>query len=151
MQPLRAGKIEERLVDRDRLDQRRQRLHHGADLAADANIFLHVRRDDDCLGAGFQRLEHRHRRAHAVDAGDVAGGRNHAAFSAADDDGLVLQCRIVALFNSRIEGVAIDMREVQPVEFADGGPAVGCRIHRSAERRHAAGSGSRGKNHGLDR
>ena len=53
------------------------------------HVFLHVRRDDDGVRAGFQRLEHRHGRAHAADAGDVAGGRHHAALAAADDDRLV--------------------------------------------------------------
>ena len=117
VQPLGAGEVEERLVDRERLDQRRQRLHHRAHLAADADIFFHVRRDDDRLGAGFERLEHRHRRAHALDAGDVAGGRDDAALAAADDHRLVLQFRIVALFDRRIEGVAVDMGEMQPVEL----------------------------------
>ena len=117
VQLFRAAEVEERLVDGDRFDQRRQRLHHRADLPPDAGVFLHVRLDDDGVGAGFQRLEHRHRRTDAVDAGDVAGRRAHAALAAADDDRLVLQFRIVALFHRRVEGVAVDMGEVQPVEF----------------------------------
>ena len=146
VQPLRAGKVEECLVDRDRLDQRRQRLHHGAHLAADADIFLHVGRDDDRLGTGFQRLEHRHRRAHALDAGDVAGGRDDAAFSAADDHRLVLQLGIVALLDRRIEGVAVDMGEMQAAEL--GMPnqpraAAGLAARRD---RGPAPSGSRGRN-----
>ena len=134
VQPLGAGEVEECLVDRKRLDQRRQRLHHGPHLAADAHIFLHVRRDHDRLGAGFQRLEHRHRRANALDAGDVAGRRHDAALAAADDHGPVLQFRIVALFDSRIEGVAVDMREMQPLQARDGRSAAGCRMPRNAGR-----------------
>ena len=60
---------------------------------------------------GLQRLEHRHGRAHALDAGDVAGGRDDAALAAADDHRLVGQLRIVALLDRRIEGVAVDMGE----------------------------------------
>ena len=74
-------------------------------------------RDDDRLGAGLQRLEHRHGRAHALDAGDVAGGRDDAALAAADDHRLVLQLRIVALLDRRIEGVAVDMGEMQLAEL----------------------------------
>ena len=86
VQALGAGKIQERLVDRQRLDQRRQRLHGMAHLAADPDIFLHVGPDDDGVRAQRQRLEHRHRRAHAEGARDVAGGGDHAALAAADDD-----------------------------------------------------------------
>jgi hypothetical protein len=46
---LRAGKIQERLVDRERFHQRRQRLHGMAHLAADADIFRDVGRDHDRL------------------------------------------------------------------------------------------------------
>ena len=123
MQLFGAGEVEERLVDRERLDQRRQRLHHRPHLAADADVFLHVRRDHDGVGAGLERLEHRHRRTHAADAGDVAGGGDDAALAAADDDRLVGQLRIVALFDGRIEGVAIDMGEVQAIEFGMPGQA----------------------------
>ncbi len=46
VQPLGAGEIEERLVDRQRLDQRRQLQHQRAHLAADRGIFVHVGLDD---------------------------------------------------------------------------------------------------------
>ncbi len=118
VQPLRALEVEKGLVDRDRLDQRGERLHHGADLAPDRDIFLHVRLDDHRFGAGFQRLEHRHCRAHAVDARDVAGGRDDAAFPAADDHRPVAQLRPVALLDRGVEGVAVDMGERQAIELA---------------------------------
>ena len=117
VQPLGSREIEEGLVDRQRLDHRRQRLHQLAHLAADADIFLHIGRDDDRLRAGFQRLEHRHRRAHALDAGDVAGGGYDTALAAADDDRLVGQFGAIALFHGGVEGVAVDMGERQAVEF----------------------------------
>ena len=56
-----------------------------AHLAGGSGVFREVRLDDDRVGAGLQRLEHRHRALHAVDTGDVAGGRNDAPCAAADD------------------------------------------------------------------
>ena len=44
-------------------------------------------------GHSRQRLEHRHRRAHAEGARDVAGGRDDAALAAADDHRLVGEAR----------------------------------------------------------
>ncbi len=104
-----SAEIEKRFIDRKRLDQRRQRLHRTTHLAADPDIFGHVRPDYGCGGTERERLEHRHRRANAVGAGDVAGGRHHAALAAADDHGLVGKLGIVALLDGGVERVAIDM------------------------------------------
>src|SRR4051812_29780364 len=123
--PLGAGEIEEGLVDRERLDQRRQRLHGLAYLAPNPDIFRHVRRDHGGMRAGFQRLVHRHGRPHAVGAGDVAGGRHHAALAPADDHGLVGDVGIVALLDGRVEGVAVDMCDGQACERAVAGEAGG--------------------------
>ncbi len=76
---------------------------------ADGDIFLHVGPDHHRVGAGFQRLEHRHGRAHAERAGDVAGGGDDAALAAADDDRLVGEGGIVAFLDGGVEGVAVDM------------------------------------------
>ena len=111
VQALGAGEVEKGLVDRQRLDRRRQRQHQLADLAPDACVFRHIGRDDHGLGAGLQRLEHRHRRMDAVGARDIAGGGDDAAAAAADDDRPVGERRIVALFDRRVEGVAVDMRD----------------------------------------
>src|SRR5690606_29749979 len=51
------------------------------------------------------------------DARDIAGGGNHAALAASDDERLVLEGRVVALFDRGIEGVAVDMGEMQAIEF----------------------------------
>jgi hypothetical protein len=111
MDALGAGKIKKRLVDGQWLDQGRQRLHGMAHLAADPDIFRHVRPDHDRGRAQRQRLEHRHGRAHAIRPGDVAGRRNHAALAAADDDRLVGDLGIVALLYGGVERIAIDMGE----------------------------------------
>ncbi len=52
-----------------------------------------------------------------MDAGDVAGGRDHATLAAADDHRLVLEVRVVALLDRSIKGVAVDMGEMQAVKL----------------------------------
>ncbi len=73
----RCRRVPERLVDRKRLNERRQFLHRRADLAPDLDVFLHVGADDHRLRAGLQGLEHRHGRPDAMNAGNIAGGRDH--------------------------------------------------------------------------
>src|SRR5581483_8544587 len=92
----------------------RQALHHRPDLPPDLGVFAHVRRHHGRLGTEASRLIHRHGRAHAGNARDVAAGRDDAASpAAADDHRTVAQGWIVALLDRRIEGVAIDMRDGQ--------------------------------------
>ena len=86
----------------------------------DLGIDLHARLHDHRVGAELQRLEHRHGRAHAADARDVAGGRDHAAPPAADDDRLALELGIVALLDGGIEGIAIHVRDGQRPELLVG-------------------------------
>ena len=100
-----------------RLHLRGEVEHHGADLAAGAGVFRHVRANHLGMGAQPPRLEHRHRRAHPEGARDIAGGGDDAAMAAADDDGLVAQRGIVALLDRRIEGVAVHMRDGEPGEL----------------------------------
>ena len=117
VQPLGAGKIEKGLVDRQWLDQRRQLEHALAHLAADGDVFRHVRLDDHGRGAAALGLEHRHRRSDAVGSRDVAGGRHHAALSPADDHRLVGDRGIVAFLDGCVKGVAIDMGDGEHVKF----------------------------------
>jgi hypothetical protein len=117
VQPRRAGEIEKCFVDRERLDQRRERQHHAADLAADAGIFRHIGPDHPGVRAEPQGLEHRHRRFHAEGAGDVAGRGDHAASAAADDHRLGGERWIVALLDRGIEGVAVDVGDGETVEL----------------------------------
>jgi hypothetical protein len=129
--PLGAGEIQKRLVDRQRLDQRRQRLHGMAHLAADPDIFRHVGRNHDRGRTQRQRLEHRHRRAHAKRPGDVARRRYHAALAAADDDRLVGDIWIVAFLDGGVERVAIDVGQRQRRQ---------CRVANQARRAACAAS-----------
>ncbi len=106
VQPLGAAELQEGLIDGERLHQRCQLLHQRADLAADANVFFHVGLDHDRLRAGRKRLEHRHCRAHAVNAGDVTSRRDDAALAAADNHWLVGKLRIVPLLDGGVKRIA---------------------------------------------
>jgi hypothetical protein len=125
-------------------------------LAADLDVDVHAAAHDHGLGAEFQRLEHRHGGAHALDPRDVAGGGDDAALAAADDDGLVAKLGIVAFLDRGVEGVAIHVGDGEVEKLgvrrhagaAAGGAAeagveaVGQAI--SAERGHGGRIGSRG-------
>ena len=114
------AEVEEGLVDGKGFDQRRQRPHHFANLAAGACVFRHVGRNDLGVGTRCQRLEHRHCRAHAIHARDIAGGQYDPTAAPADDHGLVTQGRIISLFHTGVKGIAIDMGDRQPLEFVVG-------------------------------
>ena len=152
VQALGAGEVEEGLVERERLDQRGQLEHHGADGAGDLEVALHPGRHHHRLGAELQRLEHRHGGADALDAGDVAGGGDDAAAAAADDDRAVAQARVVALLDRGIEGVAVEMGDGRGCG-ARGGPGCGgCGRPGSAPGpRRRPGSRGRGSGRGPSR
>ena len=110
-------------------------------------IFGHVGRQDDRLRAELQRPRHRHRRAHAEGAGDVAAGRDDAAPpAAADDQRLVGSSGRVALLDRGVEGVAIDMGDRQIVGAASGrGAASRSAGSAPAASRRRNSRGSRGR------
>ena len=97
--------------------KRRAFQHHRADLAADRRVLFHVGLDDLGLRAGLERLEHRHGRAHAVGAGDVAAGGDHAPVAAAHDHRAVAKLRAVALLDRGVEGVAVEMGDGEIVKL----------------------------------
>src|SRR5262249_54657765 len=98
-----------------------RRLENAADVIAHALVLGHVRLHDLGLRAALQRLEHRHRRANAEAAGDVAGRHNHAASTGVpDDQRLAGELRAVALFDRGVEGVAVDVGNAEPFEFGVG-------------------------------
>ena len=99
-------------------------IDSGSTSGVSANIALRTSRPTSTYFAMFGlittacgqrrlRLEHRHRRADAVGARDVAAGGDDAAFAAADDHRLVGERGVVALFDRGVEGVAVDMRDGQ--------------------------------------
>ena len=89
----------------------------AADLAADYDIFGHVGLYDDGVRAELPGLEHGHGRTHAGLAGNVAAGGDHPALATTDDQRLVEQAWVVALFDRGIECVAVDMRDGEFEEF----------------------------------
>ncbi len=111
------GEVHEGFVDGERLHLRRELFHHAANDAAFFDIFAHIAVDHLGLRAELQRLEHRHGAAHTIGAGDVAARRDDAALAAADDDGVGLEARIVALLDRGVEGVAIEMSDCERAEF----------------------------------
>ena len=124
VQPAGAGEVEKCLVDLDRLDQGRQLVHQGPDRFRRGGIFGHVGRHHDGLRAGAAGLEHGHGRMNAGCAGDIAGGGNDAARSAAaDNHRLVAQLRAIALFDAGVEGVAIDMGDGKKLQLVMGDEA----------------------------
>ena len=117
VQLLRAGKIEKCLVERQGLDRRRQFLHQRADDFRCRGIGLHSRLDDHGVRAQPAGPEHRHRRMHAPDSGNVAGSGDNAAPGAADNDRPVPQRRVVPLLDRGKEGVAIHVGDGEVEQF----------------------------------
>ena len=111
-QALGAGEIEERLVERDRLHQRREAREDREHLARHRRVLAHVAAQEDPVGTEPPRLEARHRRVHAEDARLVARRRHHAARPRpADDHRLAAQLRPVALLDRRVERVHVGVQD----------------------------------------
>src|SRR5262245_39627349 len=70
------------------------------------------------MRAKLHRPVHRHRRSDTEFARIVTGGQHHAAApAAADDHRLVDEFRMVAFFNGRVEGVTIDMGNLELIKL----------------------------------
>ena len=107
----RAGDVEERLVERQRLDQRgdvAQDRHHRCGCLRVGGA---VGRTTTAPRAQPQGASHRHRAAHAVPARLVRGRGDNAARSAADDDRLAAQVGIVADLDAGEERVHVDVQD----------------------------------------
>ena len=100
--------VEERLVDREPLHERRRVLEDREDGLARLRVGGHPRRHDDRVRAESARLAAAHRRLDAVRLRLVAG-REHD--SAADDHGPPAQARIVALLDRGEERIEIGMQD----------------------------------------
>ena len=70
------------------------------------------------MWACLQGLEHRHGRADAIDARNVAGCRDDTATPSPNDHRPVGQIRILALLDGGEERVAIDMGDTEIVPLA---------------------------------
>ena len=111
-QSSRAPNIEERLIDRERLDDRRHVVEDRHDLRGLFEESAEIGRDDDRGRAEPQRLTDRHRGAHAEPTRFVGRARDdRAAVRGADDDRLALQRRIVEHRDGRVERIHVHMQD----------------------------------------
>ena len=112
-QRLRAGQIEERLVDRDLLDDRRVAAQDRHYLLADAAVLAAVNGHEDQLRTQGDRRAGRHGRANAIWPRLVAGGHHDspAARSATNGNRLAAQRVVVALLDGRVERVQINVQD----------------------------------------
>ena len=114
--PLAAGRVEERLVDRDRLDAVAEALQDRHDARGLARVALHVGVQIDAFRAAAPRLGDRHRARDAEAPRLVGRGRDDAAPASAlrvgaDDHGLAAQLGPVALLDRRVERVHVDVQD----------------------------------------
>ena len=109
--PLHAAHVEERLVDREPLDERTVVVEHREHRLARVGVRVHAGRDHDRLRAQPPGLPPAHRRADAVRLRLVAG-REHDP--AAHDDGAAAQARIVPLLDRREERVGVRVQDRRP-------------------------------------
>jgi uncharacterized protein (UPF0548 family) len=108
----RAGHVEERLVQGQRLDLRGHRLEDGHDLLGDRPVQAVPGRDDDGLRAQAPGPADRHRRVHAVGARLVGRRQHHApARRVTDDDRAAMQFGPVPDLHAGEERVHVDVQD----------------------------------------
>src|SRR6266545_6303553 len=100
--------VEERLVDRQPLDQRRRVLEDPVDGLAHLGVRGHARGNHDRLRAQATRLSTPHRRADAIGLGLVAGREHHAG---TDDHRSPTQAGVVSLLDGRVEGIEVGVQD----------------------------------------
>ena len=115
-QPAQPADVEERLVDRDALDQRRGVVEDLEDRAARLDVRREARRHHERVRAQPLRLPPAHRRLHAVRLGLVARGEHDAA---ADDHRAPAQPRVVALLDGGEERVEVGVQDARRLAVAD--------------------------------
>ena len=106
--PSQPAHIEERLVDRESLDQRRRVFEHPEHRLARLGVRRHPGRDHDRLRAQAAGLCSAHRGADAACLGLVAG-RQHDPRP--DDHGPAAQATIISLLDRRIERIEVSVQD----------------------------------------
>ena len=106
--PPHAAHVEERLVDRQPLDQRGRVVEQREHGLARVDVGREPRRDDHGVRAQLPRPLAAHRAVHAARLRLVAGREDH---SAADDHGPPAQARVVALLDRREERVEVRVQD----------------------------------------
>ena len=120
----RGGHVQEGLVDRDRLHERRESTKDRHDLATHALVGSPVHRHEDAVGAEPSSRPDGHRRVDAELPCLVRGGAHDAAVARpahADDHRSADELRVIPLLDGREEGVEVDVQD-RPI-----GHAVDCR------------------------
>ena len=107
-EPLEPADVQERLVDRQSLDERRRVVEHPVDLLARLRVRRHARTNDDRVGAEPARKREAHRRVHAVRLRLVAGRKDDPA---ADDHGPSAQPGVIPLLDRREERVDVGVQD----------------------------------------
>ena len=103
-----AADVEEGLVDREPLDERRGLPEHLEGGLAGVGVGRHPRRNDHRVRAQAAGLAATHRRPHPVGLRLVAGGEDDAR---ADDHGPPAEPRIVALLDRGVERVEVGVED----------------------------------------
>ena len=103
-----APDVEERLIDRESLDEWSRVVEDGVQRLARFRVGRHPWPNDNGLGTEPARLPAAHRRTDSVGLGLVARGEHHAA---ADDHGTAAQTGIVALLDRREERVCVGVED----------------------------------------
>ena len=107
-----TGDVEERLVEGDRLHERRERAQDLHDRTACVAVGVEPRREEHTIGARTTRSRHGHRGVHAEAASLVARGRDDTTRAqATDDDRLPRQRGIVELLDRRVERIEVDVQD----------------------------------------
>jgi hypothetical protein len=134
--PPQPAHVEERLVDRDALDQRRRGAEDLEHRLARIRVGAHPRRHDDRLRAELARLPSAHRGAHAAGLRLVGRREDHAP---ADDDRPAAQAHVVALLDRRVESVQVGVQDRGAARhehmFASRAAVVRCGAPNGAPRR----------------
>jgi hypothetical protein len=112
VQPPRAGHVEERLVQADRLHQWRERLEDLHHSSAHLAVVLMVAWEEHGVRTQAARPSRRHRGMDPVVPRLVARGGDHAALTgAADDHRLTAQLRTAQQLDGHEERVHVDMQD----------------------------------------
>jgi hypothetical protein len=104
----RTGHVEERLVDRDALDQGREVAEDVDDAVAEALVLGEVPTHEPELRAQLAGAPSRHAGPHAARPCFVGGGEHHPA---AHGDGTAAQQRVEQLLDGRVEGVEVSVED----------------------------------------
>jgi len=108
-----GGHVEERLVERERFDQRGEAPEDLPDLPGHRDVVVHPAAHDHRAGAASDGGGHRHRRVDAEDA-RLVGRRRHDAPApvASHQHGAAAERRIVPLLDRGVERVHVDVENV---------------------------------------